>query len=81
MLKAFQTSVTTNTVSQKYLKWDPPPVDFLKLDVDGAMFFDQQKAGIGFRDHKGKAVMATSMAERWVANPESIEALAILRSL
>lgn len=27
--------------------WQPPPTDFLKLNVDGAMFYDQHKAGVG----------------------------------
>lgn len=32
---------------KKLCGWKLPPVGFLKLNVDGAMFRDQHKAGIG----------------------------------
>lgn len=52
----------------------------MKLNVDGAMFFDHHKARIGaiLRDNKGEIVMAASKVENEVNDPESIELLANL---
>lgn len=60
-----------NTPKPSYFKWEGPPIDFLKLNVDGAVYFDLQKAGVGtiVRDHEGKAIVATSIVEGNVASP------------
>ncbi|KAF5469006.1 hypothetical protein F2P56_013111 [Juglans regia] len=67
----------------KVLSWSPPPPGFLKLNVDGAIFPDQHRAGIGIilRDGKGDVVAACSKLEGDVVSPEFIEASALLRGL
>lgn len=67
----------------KVLRWSPPPPGFLKLNVDGAIFPDQHRAGIGIilRDEKGCVVATYSKSESDVASPEFIEASALLRGL
>ncbi|KAF5478189.1 hypothetical protein F2P56_004771 [Juglans regia] len=59
--------------------WKPPAVGSLKLNVDGAMFFDRHKAGIGavLRDDKGDVVLAASKIEYEVNELEDIELLAM----
>ncbi|KAF5451602.1 hypothetical protein F2P56_026695 [Juglans regia] len=72
-------SKQVNTV----LSWSPPPPGFLKLNVDGAIFPDHHKAGIGIilRDEKGDVIAACSKLEGDVASPEFIEATTLLRGL
>lgn len=79
----YKTSISQGKTRPKKLKSEPPPTGFLKLNVDDAICFDLQKTGIEFvvRDHKGKAILTASILESKVANPKTIEALAILRSL
>lgn len=64
-------------------KWEPPQVEFLKLNVDGAIFFNLEKTGIGIilQDSRGKPLFAASIDKILVAQPESIYALSILRGL
>ncbi|XP_042950144.1 uncharacterized protein LOC122282259 [Carya illinoinensis] len=63
--------------------WSPPPEGFLKLNIDGALFFDQKKAGIGavLRDGRGEVILAASKMECYIEEPETIELVAILRGL
>lgn len=63
--------------------WKPPQDRYFKLNVDGALFFDLQEAGVGviLRDSKGDEIMAASLLENEVSNLESIESLATLRGL
>ncbi|CAI9778901.1 unnamed protein product [Fraxinus pennsylvanica] len=67
----------------KFCAWKTPPAGFLKLNVDGAIFHHLHKAGVGsvLRDQEGKVLMAASKGEREVADPETIEFLAVLRGL
>lgn len=65
IMKSFQTSTTTRPTIARCPKWIPTLEGLFKLNFDGAIFFDQQNLGIGF-------------IKRWVANLESIEAIAIL---
>lgn len=60
--------------------WRPPPEGFLKLNVDGAMFFNLQKIGIGaiLRNSNGDAIMVASILENDFPNLESIKSLTIL---
>lgn len=61
----------------------PPQDGCYKLNVDGALFADLERAGVGFilRDARGKAILRASLCEEHVDNPITIEALAILRGL
>lgn len=58
------------------MKWELPPFDYYKLNVDGAMFCDLQKSGIGWVvcDHGGKVLLAASLVERNVPVLETMEA-------
>lgn len=40
--------------------WNHPPHNALKLNIDGALFFDLNKAGLGaiLRNHEGDVIMA-----------------------
>lgn len=60
--------------------WDPSPEGSFKLNVDGAIFFKLEKAGVSclIRDYKGDTIMVASSLELNVTNLESIEALVIL---
>ncbi|XP_042964633.1 uncharacterized protein LOC122298853 [Carya illinoinensis] len=61
----------------------PPPIGSLKLNVDDAIFHDQQRAGIGaiLRDEKGEVLFATRKKENDVSDPIEIELLVILRGV
>ena len=47
---------------EKALHWQPPPPGRVKLNVDGAIFQDVQKAGVGatLQDEKGSVIMDLS---------------------
>lgn len=53
---------------------------FILRDQYGAMFFNRHKAGIGFilRDQYGEVLLAASILENEVLNPETIECMAVL---
>ncbi|XP_042958008.1 uncharacterized protein LOC122293496 [Carya illinoinensis] len=55
----------------------------LKLNVDGAIFSDQCRSGIGvvLRDDKGQVTFAASKLEDALADPMEIELIAILRGI
>ncbi|KAF5475196.1 hypothetical protein F2P56_007026 [Juglans regia] len=63
--------------------WNAPPTGFFKLNVDGVIFFDYQKAGVGVvvRDENGQVVMTVSKSEHEVIEAESVELLAMFRGL
>lgn len=65
------------------LKWEPPPINFYKLNVDATLFFNLAKVGYGaiVRDWKGETLLAISMADSQTAQPKTVEALAILCGL
>lgn len=49
MMTSYQPSLTARSFPMmRDYKWEPPPIDFLKLNVDGIVFFDLEKASIGF---------------------------------
>lgn len=54
-----------------------------KLNIDGALFFDINDAGIGaiLRDSNGNTVMEVRKKERDLLQPTLVESLAILRGL
>lgn len=64
-------------------RWYPPPSNWVKLNCDGALFFDQNKIGIGaiLRDAQGSVIMALSKGEEEFLEPEIVEAMAVLRGL
>lgn len=64
------------------IDWRPPSEGFFRLDVEGAIFLDHNKAGAGviLRDHKGEPILVASILENKVQNPKTIEVVAILKS-
>lgn len=62
--------------------WSPFQEGYLKLNVDGAIFFDLQQIGVEaiLPDEKGNCVVA-AIWEVDAYNLEIVEAVAILRSL
>ncbi|XP_042988680.1 uncharacterized protein LOC122316211 [Carya illinoinensis] len=73
----------SNQKINKVVRWHPPPLDFLKLNIDGTTFPDHSVAGIGvvLRDHNGVVVVACSKVEKEVSSAEFIEAIVLLRGL
>ncbi|XP_042939615.1 uncharacterized protein LOC122274667 [Carya illinoinensis] len=63
--------------------WSPPPEGFLKLNIDGALFFYQKKARVGpvLRDGRGEVIFAASKIECFIEGPKTIELVAVLRGL
>lgn len=55
-------------------KWCKPPPKFVKLNVDGAIFFDYLRAGIGLilRDDKGDFMFVASVAKKGLQEPKTI---------
>ncbi|XP_035543587.1 uncharacterized protein LOC118347674 [Juglans regia] len=66
-----------------FYKWKPPDPDVLKLNVDGAVFEEMGRAGIGaiLRHSSGRVLMAVISLEDVVAEPIQVELLALLRGL
>ncbi|KAG6620210.1 hypothetical protein I3842_Q075500 [Carya illinoinensis] len=77
-------TIEATKIKLKYkCQWQPPPEGVLKLNIDGALFSDQCKAGVGavLRDKEGKIIFVASKSEPTIADPLEIELLAILRGL
>lgn len=55
----------------------------MKSNVDGVVFFDQNKVGIGFilRNAQGETIMAACLPEEGIKTPKEVELAAILRGL
>lgn len=64
-------------------KWEPLLPNFLKLNVDGIIFFYLQKARVGVivRDPQGSTILVASLSEKNVHYPKAIESIVILRGL
>lgn len=65
--------------AKEHFRWNSPLAGILKLNVDGAMFRDPHRARVGvvLRDERGDILMAASILDPAVDDPESIELLAI----
>lgn len=65
------------------ITWEAPPIEYLKLNVDRAMFVESQKASVGaiVQDHARKVILVSSFPKENVADAKSIEAIAIIRGL
>ncbi|CAI9783849.1 unnamed protein product [Fraxinus pennsylvanica] len=63
--------------------WNAPPERVLKLNVDGALFEDQRRYGIGMiiQDAIGQVIFSASKPEKGNMDPMEAEFLAILRGL
>ncbi|KAF5470862.1 hypothetical protein F2P56_011350 [Juglans regia] len=67
--KAFNdVQTTTSRDLYKFSKWQAPPDEYLKVNVNGAVFADFRKARVGIvlRDMSGGIVMAASKNEEEV---------------
>ena len=60
-------------------QWVPPPEDWVKANVDAAVFSESERMGAGcvIRDHNGNFLAATNQVICRVSEPEMAEALAV----
>ncbi|KAF5470755.1 hypothetical protein F2P56_011246 [Juglans regia] len=81
--KQLQVFDVPSTQITKVISSKPPPIGFLKLNVDGTTFHDQHTIGIGVLswDQNGDVLVACSKLERDVVSSEFIEAISMLRGL
>lgn len=63
--------------------WQPSLENFFKLNTDGVLFFDCQEVGLVaiLRDSRGEVIMAASMREKIMFQPETTECVAIFRGI
>uniref|UniRef100_A0A803Q3I7 RNase H type-1 domain-containing protein n=1 Tax=Cannabis sativa TaxID=3483 RepID=A0A803Q3I7_CANSA len=75
-------TLTPPTVQQAP-KWQPPPNNCFKLNVDAATNVDQKKLGIGaiIRDHNGSVVAAYSKVVQGSFRSDEMEAKALFHAL
>ena len=59
--------------------WKPPSVDFVKINVDGAVFPDENKFGIGvvIRNHEGQVLASQSLKLHQAYSPGLIEDIVV----
>jgi hypothetical protein len=65
------------------LKWSPPPVGMVSINIDAAIFTSSRQMGSGvvIRDHNGVYLTACSERVDEVVTPEIAEALAMRRAM
>lgn len=75
--------VTSHATKRKIGKWLKPLVNLLKLNLDGALFFDHQKVRIGMvlLNKLGALCFAASLRIQEINKLEVVELMAILRGL
>ena len=63
-------------------KWEPPPPQLLKINFDGAVFADTEKAGVGVevRDSQGKVIASLAEKIKLPSSSDEVEALAAVRA-
>ncbi|XP_042964737.1 uncharacterized protein LOC122298961 [Carya illinoinensis] len=84
LLHSYKTVVVkTRMQARTHFSWKAPPAGVLKLNIDGAIFSDAHKAGIGaiLGDSIGQVLMAVSKIEVDVEEPETVELLAVFRGM
>lgn len=83
VLRNYQSSLEPRHEKLDLLKWEPPPINSHKLNVDAMLFFDLTIVGLDaiVCDWRGINLLATSVPESHVAQPETVEALSILGEL
>ncbi|XP_022848821.1 AP-4 complex subunit mu-like [Olea europaea var. sylvestris] len=64
-------------------RWSAPPKKALKLNIDGALYFDSNKSRIGIilRDQEGETILPASGPTNTILEPEHIEAHALVKGL
>jgi ribonuclease HI len=69
--------------NKSVLKWSPPPVGTVSINVDAAIFASSRQMGSGvvIRDHNGVCLTACSERVDEVVTPEIAEALAMRRAM
>ena len=60
-------------------RWKPPLVDLVKINIDGVVFPDENKSGIGvvIRNHEGQVLASQSLKLHQVYSLGVIEAMAV----
>lgn len=82
LLANFQTSFSL-VPNLSGLKWILSSQSVIKLNVDGAVFFDHQRSGMScvLLDAQGQVIMATTSPKNLLEDPLTIELLAIFQGL
>ena len=64
-------------------RWQPPPVDLMKINFDGAVFSSANAAGIGMviRNNSGQVITSCSQQLSQAYNGNEIEALAAAKAV
>ena len=64
-------------------KWEPPPIDWFKINFDGAVFQDKNEAGLGIiiRNDHGLVMVALTQVIPLPTSVEMVEVLAARRAL
>lgn len=83
VLKNYQASLEPRNVKKDLLKWEPSPLHSYEINVNAALFFDLEKVGYGVivYDWRGEIMLVASITKTHIAQPEVMEALAILQGL
>ena len=65
------------------VRWQPPPTDLIKINFDGAVFKDEDRAGIGMvvRDSQGMVIASLSQNIPLPHSVVNLETLAACRAL
>ena len=60
-------------------RWKPPSADFVKINVDGVVFLDENKSGIGvvIHNHQGQVLASQSLKLHQAYSPGVIEAMVV----
>ncbi|XP_040996246.1 uncharacterized protein LOC121242461 [Juglans microcarpa x Juglans regia] len=84
MLKSYGQVQQKNRIQlMQHYKWQAPQSEWLKLNVDGAVFskLGKTRVGVVLRDDHGRVLMARCKVETEMEGIEAIELMAIFRGL
>ncbi|XP_030970588.1 uncharacterized protein LOC115990962 [Quercus lobata] len=73
----------SSALPKQHVRWTPPPSTSLKINFDGTIFHETDKAGLGVvvRDHKGRVMASMSKKTKLPSSSDEVEALAVVRAI